>query len=276
MGDPINNLPAMEIDELTIFDAMGDAVSLLDESNEDYAPTQWPPSPVGNIAGLPPFAPPWPLVYFNTPQEHFQHFLSRLPPSDSVELHNIVSVLVMQACGMGQLQANICTNFEMANRMGRLENELREAKICLQNIKMRDSNAKDNIHENNVDSPTAGTGRSLKAQLGKRTRDDGDGSSHYCELAGHSDARKLDKGRPQLEAMIAFGKEKTETTLPVLNKAKAWASRYLHPVMCCLQNHFGSDKDRFLETYPNYNLTDFPSTCCCGGAGSVCAPKKKK
>ena len=86
---------------------------------------------------------------------------------------------------------------------------------------------------------------------------------------GREKIKDLESARLKLEAMIRLAKEKADSSTPLTGKAKTWASRYLTPVMGCLQNHFGNDSERFLAEYPDYHPNSF-SHKHCKGKGSHC------
>lgn len=56
--------------------------------------------------------------------------------------------------------------------------------------------------------------------------------------------------------------------------AKTFKVKFLTPVMNCLEKHFAGDEAAFLETYPTWNHTTFPTKCCDGKDETLCHPKE--
>ena len=90
------------------------------------------------------------------------------------------------------------------------------------------------------------------------------------DLDGREKVKDLKNARLKLEEMIRLAKVKKESPVPLTGKAKTWASRYLTPVMGCLEHHFANNPEQFLASYPEYHPNSFPTKHCKGKSTSHC------
>ena len=188
-------------------------------------------------------------IPIDSPTEELTSFMARFPLEDSNRLNNIISRLV-------------------AEHVKRILETKDPALIAA----MADTctPAAQHIESSDASSPlNAAPLSAFAAPVTLPKRKQSDEVADRNDLVGREKIKDLESARLKLEAMIRLAEEKADSSTPLTGKAKTWASRYLTPVMGCLQNHFGNDSERFLAEYPDYHPNSF-SHKHCKGKGSHC------
>jgi hypothetical protein len=94
------------------------------------------------------------------------------------------------------------------------------------------------------------------------------------DLPDRHSINTLDGAREKVEMMVTLWKGKpTWSATRLTPGAKSFSIKFLTPAMNCLDKHFGGVIDLFLEKYPNFKHTTFP-TKCCNGKGTNCGVAK--
>ena len=99
------------------------------------------------------------------------------------------------------------------------------------------------------------------------------GSNSKNDLPNRLGLRNMATAREKIDVMARIWEEK-DNWGSLTSGASSFVKKYLRPAMNCLHDHFGGDKERFCEKWPDFNHATFPTTCC-AGKGTACAPKAK-
>ena len=73
----------------------------------------------------------------------------------------------------------------------------------------------------------------------------------------------------KVQAMASLENERVSGSLT--GNAKSWASKWLKPVINCLNNHHNGDVGPFVAAFKDFNHTTFPKRHCCV-EGETCTP----
>ena len=174
-----------------------------------------------------------------SPKEQFKRFRSQLHPDRSTELHQIVESLIED----------------------RLRCILRNGDLARATV------ANLPIQAPTVEEPAVSVSVTA-ATSSKRSRPE----VVKNDLPERHSLRTMTSVEEKVKTMQKLFEDQAQK--PLTGGAKSFASKFLKPMMSCLNCHMGGDITKFVNKYPSYTHTTFP-TLCCEGTGSVCIPKKK-